>query len=158
MRPFRSLLLRRLVATALVAAVGASLAPAAAAQSGRLATLRGVLDDAQAFEAGLDAARQAESAPLAAFAEAYAAESEDGTTAAAIVQLLGADALTGVLPPAPDRASPAPDVVTSAASASLGVLAGNARPSASAASAPPVSEPLAGDRHQRGTTAQPRAP
>ena len=109
MRPFRSLLLRRLVATALVAAVGVSLAPAAAAQSGRLATLRGVLNDARAFEAGLEAARQADVAPLVAFAHAYAAQSQDGTTAAAVAQLIGAEALTGVVPPAPDRASPAPD-------------------------------------------------
>ncbi len=158
MRPFRSLLLRRLVATALVAAVGVSLAPAASAQSGRLATLRGVLNDAQAFEAGMDAARRAESAPLLAFAHAYAAESQDGTTAAAVAQLLGADALRGVLPPAPDRASPAPEAATTGASAALGVLAGNASCLGTTRPRPTAPEPVAADRRACGATAQPRAP
>ena len=158
MRPFRSLLLRRLVATALVAAVSVSLAPLASAQSGRLATLRGMLDDARAFEAGLEAARHAGSAPLLAFAHAYAAESQDGTTAAAVAQLLGANALRGVLPPAPDRASPAPEAATSGASGSLCVLVGHASPPAAARSQASASDPPAGDRRPGGTAAQPRAP
>lgn len=158
MRPFRSILLRRLVASALALAIGVSLAPVAAAQSGRLATLRGVLEDAHAFEAALDAARTAESAPLVAFAQAYAAESDDGTTVDAIVQLLGADALSGVLPPAPDRATPAPEAATSAASASVGVLAGSAAPlrltnlGAAHTAAAPASVRVT------GTSARPRAP
>ncbi len=157
MRPFRSTLLLRAVALAVMAGVGVSMVPAASAESGRLATLRGVLDDTQAFDAALQAARAAESAPLAAFAHAYAAEADDGTTAAAIAQLLGAESFSGVLPPAPDRAAPTPTAATGA-SASLAILGPASAVHADALDASATDVP----RHARAATplasAQPRGP
>lgn len=158
MRLFRSVLLLRVVALALVVGVGVSLVPVAAAESGRLVILRGVLEDTRAFEAGLEAARSAESAPLAAFAHAYAAESDDGTTAAAIVQLLGAETLTGVLPPAPHRATSAPEAGTAGASASLGVLTRSSALSLARADASVTVAPGREPARTPSTSAQPRGP
>lgn len=107
-RPLRSVLLRRLVVAALAVALGLPLAPSASA-SPALA----VLDDSEAFERALAAARAAEPGtdPLDVFAQVYA-DAVDGVTAEAVAHLLGAPSLSGVPPVAPTealaKAQPAP--------------------------------------------------
>ena len=104
MRLYRLDIVRRLVAVLLVAALGLPLVPAVGAQGGT-PSLSAVLDDAEAFEAALTAARAADvgSDPLQVFAETYAAAVGDASVEA-LVQLLGQSSLSGVLPPAHDEA------------------------------------------------------
>ncbi|WP_412067676.1 hypothetical protein [Rubrivirga sp. IMCC43871] len=108
MRPLRSALLRRLVVAALAVALGLPLAPSAAA-SPALA----VLDDSEAFDRALAAAKAAEPGtdPVAVFAQVYA-DAVDGVSAEAVAHLLGAPSLSGVVPVAPSealaKAQPAP--------------------------------------------------
>ncbi|WP_412063211.1 hypothetical protein [Rubrivirga sp. IMCC45206] len=108
MRPLRSALLRRLVVAALAVALGLPLAPSAAA-SPALA----VLDDSEAFDRALAAARAAEPGtdPVDVFAQVYA-DAVDGVSAEAVAHLLGAPSLSGVAPVTPAealaKAQPAP--------------------------------------------------
>ena len=115
MRLIRSLWLRRAVAAVLAVGVAVPMVPTADAADERLASFRGMLDDADAFQTALDAARGAD-APLAAFALAYAEASEDSLTAAAVARLLTADTMSGVLPPAPDRAVAGPETAPTTSS------------------------------------------
>lgn len=96
--------LRRLVAATLVAALGLSLVPAAGAHGGP-PSLSAMLDDAEAFESALAAARAAEPGadPISVFAETYAA-AVDGVSAEVLANLLGRASLSGILPPAHDEA------------------------------------------------------
>lgn len=131
MRTFRLDSLRRLVAAILVAALGATLVPVVGAQGGT-PTLDRVLDDAEAFEAALEAARDADagSDPLVVFAEAYAAAVGD-VSAEALAHLLGQSSLSGVLPPVHDEAVAAAKVAGptgSSAAAPLAVAGGAVLP------------------------------
>lgn len=96
--------LRRLIAATLVAALGLSLVPAAGAHGGP-PSLSAMLDDVDAFESALAAARAAEPGadPISVFAETYAA-AVDGVSADVLAHLLGRASLSGILPPAHDEA------------------------------------------------------
>ena len=118
LRPFRSRLVCRALALVLASAFGLTAAAPAGARTARAETLRTVLDDVRAVDAAWAAARDAPSADRrAAFAAAYAEAAADGTTAEAVERLLSADSMSGVLPPAVERAvaqaagpSPAPSL------------------------------------------------
>ena len=157
MRPFRSLLLRRVVAAVLVAAVAMPLASTAGASARRTDALQGVLDDATAFDAALRAARAAHADPLGAFADAYEQASGGGISAEAIERLLGADSMSGVLPVAAQRAWVSAQA-TSPAGAGAATLPDPARlvplPLASAAPDGPAERPL----RAVAPASQPRAP
>ena len=129
MRTLRLDPVRRLVAAILVAALGTSLVPALSAQAGP-PSLSAVLDDAEAFDAALDAAHAADDGadPLVVFAEAYAAAVGD-VSAEALAHLLGQSSLSGVLPPAHDEALATAKVVTLVASAAVALDAPSTAPS-----------------------------
>ena len=86
----------------LVAALGLSLVPAVGAQGAP--SLSSVLDDADAFDQALAAARDADagSDPIVVFAEVYAAAVGD-VSVEALVHLLGQSSMSGVLPPVHDE-------------------------------------------------------
>lgn len=113
MRPFRSRLLLRTVATLLVAGVASTLAPAAVARDAREDALRSLLNDEAAFEAALDAARDAADGedPRALFVEAYVAAADGEVAVEVIEHLLDGESLGVVAPVLPDAAfvpTPAP--------------------------------------------------
>ena len=121
MRPFRSRFVCRVLALALAGALGLTSAAPAVARATGSQSLRAVLDDGQAIDAALAAARDVPPADRrAAFAEVYAHAADDGTTAESVERLLGADSMSGVLPVAVERAvasasSPAPPALGVAA-------------------------------------------
>lgn len=158
MHAFRLDIVRRLVAAFLVAALGATLVPAVGAQ-GATPTLDAVLDDAEAFEAALEAARDADAGSdrLAVFAEAYAAAVGD-VSAEALAHLLGQSSLSGVLPPVHDEAVAAAKVAGPTASSAAAPLAAVA-----SADLPVVELALGGEealpaRRAAAPSSRPRAP
>ena len=152
LRPFRSDLLRRLLALTLVVGLSAPLVPTASAQD----TLTSALDDERAFEAALRAAHAAEGDPVAAFAEAYALATGGAVTAEAVERLIGGASMSGVLPAVADpgfaqahRAVALGGAVVVSAEATPTLVAHTARLGATAEEAPTV--PIASE-------ARPRAP
>ncbi len=159
MRPFRSRSVCRVLVLALAGALGLTAAAPASARAPRAETLRAVLGDAEAVEAALDAVRHVPSGGrLAAFAHAYALTADDGTTAEAVEQLLGADSMSGVVPVVTQRAVAGP--ASSTPASALGVAA---FPHRHAAPAPTASAARA-DRQRAAaprpvaTPSRPRAP
>ena len=124
MRPYRLDTVRRLVAAILVAALGLPLVPAVGAQGGA-PSLVVVLDDADAFDQALVAARAAEPGadPLVVFAEAYAAAVGD-VSVEALVHMLGQSSMSGVLPPAHDEAFVSSKLATPASTSAAALWAG----------------------------------
>lgn len=148
MRPLRSPLVCRVLVLALAGALGLTAAAPASARAPRAETLRAVLSDGEAVEAALEAVRDVPSGGrLAAFADAYARTANDGTTAEAVEQLLGADSMSGVVPVVIQRA--VAGAASSTPASAPGVATG---PLGVALVAPTVSAPRA-DYHQ---TAAPR--
>lgn len=150
--------LRRLVATLLVAAMGLPLVPVVGAQGGT-SSLTAVLDDAEAFEVALSAARAADAGvdPLLVFAETYAAEVGD-VSVEALVHLLGQSSLSGVLPPAHDEAIASAKLVGPPAT-SAATLGGVGHPAASAALVGPAQDATdEPPRRPLAPSARPRAP
>ncbi len=125
-RPYRLAFVRRLVAAILVASLGLPLVPAVGAQGGA-PSLVVVLDDAEAFEQALAAARAAApgSAPLAVFAETYA-DAVGDVSVEALVQMLGQSSLSGVLPPAHDEAVASSKLATPASASAVALSSGAA--------------------------------
>ncbi|WP_420453951.1 hypothetical protein [Rubrivirga sp.] len=156
MRTLRLDTVRRLVAATLVAALGTSLVPAVGAQAGP-PSLSAVLDDAQAFEAALEAAHAADDGadPLVVFAEAYAAAVGD-VSAEALAHLLGQSSLSGVLPPAHDEALATSKVTTLTASAAVALDAPTSAPLAATLATGPEAEAPA--LRALAPSSRPRAP
>lgn len=123
-RPYRLASVRRLVAAILVAALGLPLVPAVGAQGGA-PSLVVVLDDAEAFDQALAAARAAAPGadPLVVFAEAYAAAVGD-VSVEALVHLLGQSSMSGVLPPVHDEAFVASKLAAPASTSAAALWAG----------------------------------
>ncbi len=161
MRPFRSRLLLRTVAALLVAGVGTTLAPAAVARDAREDALRSLLNDEEAFEAALDAARRtAEGAdPRAVFVDAYVAAT-DGQVAAEVVEyLLDGESLGLVAPALPDDAFvPTPTPTSPPPSGGAAIL--SPTPDAGALAVAETARPGGPVRVQcvEGRSLQPRAP
>ena len=161
MRPFRSRLLLRLVATLVVVGVGATLAPAAVARDARQDALRTLLGDVEAFETALDAARMAGDAVFArdAFVEAYVASADGDVAPEAIYDLLDGDALGLVAPVLPDEAFvPTPPAAPSPHGGSAAVVAPTAEAVLVASSHAVWQGEAAPPHRAEGRSLQPRAP
>lgn len=154
-RPFRFAKTRRLVAALLVAAFGVSLAPPAVAQPG--SRLEAVLDDVEAFEAALDAARASSGDPAVAFAESYAAAVGD-VSPDVILRLLDGSSMSAVPPPARDAVASASKLAgPTAPAAGLPATAGPATVAGLEAPAEPASA-LRPPLRRLAPSARPRAP
>lgn len=107
MRLFRQPVILRVVAAVLAVAVGLTLAPTASADA-RAEAVRAVLDDKDAFEAALTAARASDD-PVMAFAEAYAEATDGAVSAEAVARILDGASMSGLAPvPPTDRVVRAP--------------------------------------------------
>ena len=142
MRPLRHPLVLRALALVLLSGIGTAIVPAAAAHDARADALRSFLDDADAVDAALFAARATEGDAAEAFAEAYAEVAGHDVSVEAVRQLLRGHGvgLVAPVPPevvfVPTSAAPAPSPSASAAVLSQARAAG-AR-SLSAPPAPPA--------------------
>ncbi len=160
MRPFRSQLLLRIVATFVVVGVGLTLAPAAVARDAREDALRSLLNDVEAFEMALDAARHAQDAdPRAVFVEAYVAATDGEVAVETIEHLLAGASLGLVAPVLPDEAFvPTPPAAPTPPSGSAAVL--TLAPRMGVATSPQavrLDDPIPALR-PKGRALQPRAP
>ncbi|MEM0961374.1 MAG: hypothetical protein AAGK21_02380 [Bacteroidota bacterium] len=149
--------LRRFVAALLAVAAGATVVPTAQADA-RTTAVRSVLDDDEAFESALAAARSSDD-PIAAFAEAYSEAVDEAVSAEAIARLIGAASFSGV----------APVTVEDTRIRVLATGSGSSSPLASvvgAAASPPPSGGLVSTQDEcaswrtpdAGPSAQPRGP
>ena len=109
MRPLRHPLVLRALALVLLAGTGAACVPTAEARDARADALRSFLDDADAVEHALRAARASEGDAAAAFADAYAEAAGEAVSAEAVRQLLRGQGVGSVAPVLPDHSFvPAP--------------------------------------------------